>query len=942
LSGEKRLGRVTQQTLAVSHEADWARTNNRTRNDLMKTSPTHLPHRSSPRSSYSQIGFTILLLLTALTGLAAPFGSAFTYQGRLNSSGSPSANGLYDFRFTLHDAATLGSSVGSAVAVSAVPVTNGLFTVQLNFGATAFTSGEARWLQLEVNTNGVTSLITLSPRQRVNPAPQAIYAGSSASATTATTASSVAAGAVTSSSLAPGAVGGPAIADGSITSADLNPSLLNNTFWKLVGNDVAPGQFLGSTNNQPLEIRANNFRALRLEPRGVGSPPNLVGGYHNNTAGNFSGVAIAGGGTQGSINQVAGDYAFIGAGHGGYPGPFAAVVGGAYNTSLGQFSFVGTGQANTNLGLYAAIVAGSSNAITALADHAFIGGGQNNVANNTHATVGGGEANRATSWATVGGGRGNQSDGAYATIAGGRSNNSGGTYATVPGGYLNSAAGQSSFAAGTQAKANHQGSFVWADSLGGDFASTTSNQFSIRAAGGVQLSPLTSLNFGQTTRQMLNLWSTNYGVGVQSLTTYFRTDSADGGGGFAWYQGGMHSDANQDPGAGGRKLMSLTGDGLTVRSGSGRALMSVTDGGLGVVGNGTGSAIYAQNIGPGLALAAYNPDPNGWAASFDGRVTMSGNVGIGTTQPSARLSVVAPGASELIGSARSATLLTSAGGLGTTAGDELALATFGFGSGNNSSLGIRALRVTDGSSWPSTAIGLGMDVDNTVRAGASLWLNAYGNVGIGTSVPAAKLDVADGDIRLSSGRTIISSGRLHIQANEDLFLNPFGGAGTVIVGGGGGPGNLRVLGTTTTGVLTITGGADIAEPFKMSGQDLPKGSVVVIDEANPGHLRLSESAYDTRVAGIISGANGVNPGISLSQQGVMEGDQDVALSGRVYVQADASNGAIKPGDLLTTSATPGHAMKVTEHGKAQGAILGKAMTALAEGKGMVLVLVTLQ
>ena len=70
---------------------------------------------------------------------------------------------------------------------------------------------------------------------------------------------------------------------------------------------------------------------------------------------------------------MAGDYAFIGAGHGGYPGHFAAVVGGAYNTSLGQFLFVGTGQANTNLGLYGAIVAGSSNFVATTADAAFIG-----------------------------------------------------------------------------------------------------------------------------------------------------------------------------------------------------------------------------------------------------------------------------------------------------------------------------------------------------------------------------------------------------------------------------------------------------------------------------------------------------------------------------------------------------------------------------------------
>ena len=154
-------------------------------------------------------------------------------------------------------------------------------------------------------------------------------------------------------------------------------------------------------------------------------------------------------------------------------------------------------------------------------------------------------------------------------------------------------------------------------------------------------------------------------------------------------------------------------------------------------------------------------------------------------------------------------------------------------------------------------------------------------------------------------------------------------------------GDAYVQGTMSCKVLTIRGGADVAEPFAMP-ETIAKGSVVVIDDAHPGQLKLSAEAYDTRVAGIVSGANGINPGIALHQEGVVEGGQNVALSGRVYVRADAASGAIKPGDLLTTSDTPGHAMKVTEHGKAQGAILGKAMSGLKDGKGMVLVLVTLQ
>jgi hypothetical protein len=121
-----------------------------------------------------------------------------------------------------------------------------------------------------------------------------------------------------------------------------------------------------------------------------------------------------------------------------------------------------------------------------------------------------------------------------------------------------------------------------------------------------------------------------------------------------------------------------------------------------------------------------------------------GNVGIGTPTPKARLSVVGPGATEILGTARSSTLLSSAGRLGATTGDELALASIGFATVNNNvSLGIRGHRAADGPDWPTTAIGLGMDVDDTVRAGASLWLHANGNVGIGTTnPPGAKLDVS--------------------------------------------------------------------------------------------------------------------------------------------------------------------------------------------------------
>lgn len=173
------------------------------------------------------------------------------------------------------------------------------------------------------------------------------------------------------------------------------------------------------------------------------------------------------------------------------------------------------------------------------------------------------------------------------------------------------------------------------------------------------------------------------------------------------------------------------------------------------------------------------------------------------------------------------------------------------------------------------------------------------------------------------------------------------GAGRTITADNGpvqisGSDGLLVEGTTTTDVLTITGGIDIAELFQISAsKNVPVGAVVVIDEENPGMLKLSQRDYDTRVAGVVSGAGGIKPGIVLTQDSSTEKRQNVAIGGRVYVLADASNGPIRPGDLLTTSNTPGHAMKVNDHVKANGAILGKAMSSLPEGKGLVLMLVSL-
>lgn len=151
---------------------------------------------------------------------------------------------------------------------------------------------------------------------------------------------------------------------------------------------------------------------------------------------------------------------------------------------------------------------------------------------------------------------------------------------------------------------------------------------------------------------------------------------------------------------------------------------------------------------------------------------------------------------------------------------------------------------------------------------------------------------------------------------------------------------LQVVGTARVDVLEIVG-ADVAEKFPVT-EEVKPGMVVMIDTEHPGQLCLAQGAYNRRVAGVVSGANGLSAGTVLGHLPGQEDAPPVALSGRVYVWCDAADEAIEVGDLLTTSTIPGHAMKASDPAQSHGAILGKAMTALPRGqRGLVLALVNL-
>jgi len=151
-------------------------------------------------------------------------------------------------------------------------------------------------------------------------------------------------------------------------------------------------------------------------------------------------------------------------------------------------------------------------------------------------------------------------------------------------------------------------------------------------------------------------------------------------------------------------------------------------------------------------------------------------------------------------------------------------------------------------------------------------------------------------------------------------------------------------------VLRITGGSDLAEPFLASSSEVePRpGMVLSIDPQTPGALRVSDEAYDTKVAGVYSGGNGLPTGMLMGKDGceLTSNGYDrlpLAMTGRVWVYADDSGGEIRPGDRLTTSgANAGYAARVADASRADGAVIGKAMTGIDEATGMVLVLVNLQ
>jgi hypothetical protein len=144
----------------------------------------------------------------------------------------------------------------------------------------------------------------------------------------------------------------------------------------------------------------------------------------------------------------------------------------------------------------------------------------------------------------------------------------------------------------------------------------------------------------------------------------------------------------------------------------------------------------------------------------------------------------------------------------------------------------------------------------------------------------------------------------------------------------------------TGDVVLINSGGDVAEDFDVEAEPLSTepGTVLIIHEN--GNLRASSAPYDTRVAGVVAGAGTLKPAVVLQRIPSQKQRSPIALVGKVFCKVDATFGGIVAGDLLTTSTTPGHAMKASDRSRALGAIVGKALAGLDTGLGLIPILVS--
>jgi len=538
-----------------------------------------------------------LALLLGVLRSAPAQNTTFTYQGRVLDNGT-SFTGVGQFKFAMVTSTNANQTAAATANISGTFVT----TYTVPFGGNGYVSppavtifgggGSGATAHATISGGIVTAVTADNPGSGYTSAPGVLLAPPPPNITYTTYWSNDG----TSS-------------EGSQPAAAVSVTVTGGLFTVVLGNNTVPNMAVidAALFLQPnLQLRiwfndgVNGFAAL--DPA-----QNLTTAPYAVVAEKLAGGFTVQNNTNGAPNVIGGAAAnFVS------PGVIGATIGGGGAIYYNRFwPDPGTNSVSSDFGT---IAGGYGNSIKTNSIYSAVGGGYENLVfdNSFYCTIGGGGGNNIfpiTSGAISG-----------ATVGGGSDNSVRGDYATVPGGFYNIAAGKFSFTAGTRARAQHDGSFVWADStgwpVGPDFTSTAPNQFLIRAAGGVGIgtaSPSNPLSVSG------NADFSNVGIGIATPGTKLTI---------------AHEATYSFPNPG----QSAKGA-INIRATTSNRDTGITFSGPGADNAQAGIYVHQDNAaGTTMHLATTDNYANGPQV----RMTLlnNGNVGIGTTTPSQKFHVI--------------------------------------------------------------------------------------------------------------------------------------------------------------------------------------------------------------------------------------------------------------------------------------------------------------
>jgi trimeric autotransporter adhesin len=393
---------------------------------------------------------------------AADADTSFTYQGFLRTL-TGATDGLHDFRFVLYTASEDGESVGAPVDRVGVEVSEGRFTVPVDFGIEVFEQPDL-WLEISLRPHDAElEFNRLVPRQKITPVPYALQARRAGHAAQADLALALPPGAVTGANLAEATITVDRLAPdqvvtslnglrdavevvagphSTVSASGQTLTITGSADWRLDGNSgtTSGTHFLGTTDAQPLELRVNGAAALRLLPTSNPGAVNILGGSRGNfIKPDLFGVTIAGGGASLGVdadytNSVHAQFGTIGGGWANFIGTNAAssVINGGLSNRIDYFAHeavIGGGFLNqVTEGSWQSVIGGGANNRVEVTGHvATISGGSSNIAGSYYTTIGGGARNgifNNARYATIGGGGDNFiRENSFSSVIGGGGDN---------------------------------------------------------------------------------------------------------------------------------------------------------------------------------------------------------------------------------------------------------------------------------------------------------------------------------------------------------------------------------------------------------------------------------------------------------------------------------------------------------------------------------------